>query len=344
MTVTDDENAPATPIEEGEQQEQELQEEEEDMMYNDHHDGGSAPGRKQQQHIIQRRTGVTAEAAPYDISYHPGRVLLYSPIRQRQKWGDTQVLPRVNWGDLFFDLFYVAATYNVSFILVDQVSGTGLLYAMGTFLPVMGLWMDKMYFDSRFAYEDDLFHRLFEICILVVLATAVLHIRSVDVMSHPETNISMFVFCLSLVLNRVFILARSGEIYFFGLGQTKILKTVAVRDMRRAAISSSLYLAAAIVAGVEYYGKQGQNGNDNNSNNNNNSTYDSGSERRGLADAAVVEDEIYAGYQASTSFGVNHIPISLCLAGILSERVALAISIVFFAPGGGRHKERYVEK
>lgn len=32
------------------------------------------------------------------------------PPIQRQKWGDTQVLPHVNWGDLFFDLFYVVST------------------------------------------------------------------------------------------------------------------------------------------------------------------------------------------------------------------------------------------
>lgn len=47
---------------------------------------------------ISRRTNVTAEAAPFDISYRPGRVLLYSPPRQRQRWNDTQILPRVNWG------------------------------------------------------------------------------------------------------------------------------------------------------------------------------------------------------------------------------------------------------
>jgi hypothetical protein len=357
MTVTGDRSVPVTPIEEGEQQvqKQEIQEEtmyndeegeqqlqlqeqeiqeEEDMMYNDHHDDGvAAPvnvnGRKQKQHTIQRRTGVTAEAAPYDISYRPGRIMLYSPIRQRQKWGDTQVLPRTNFGDLFFDLFYVAATYNVSFILVDQVSGTGLLYAMGTFLPVMGIWMDKMFFDSRFVFEDDLFHRLFQICILVVLATAVLHIRSVDVMSHPATHISMFVFCILLVLSKVLVLARSLEIYWFGLGQTQILKTVVVRDMRKVLISASMYLAAAIVAGIEYYGNHGQG---------------SGSARRGLANAVVAEDEIYAGYESSTSSGVNHIPISLCLAGFLFEQILFAVFIVFFAPAGGRHKERYVER
>ena len=31
------------------------------------------------------------------------------PPIQRQRWGDTQVLPHVNWGDIFFDLFYVVS-------------------------------------------------------------------------------------------------------------------------------------------------------------------------------------------------------------------------------------------
>jgi hypothetical protein len=75
--------------------------------------------------------------------------------------------------------------------------------------------MDKMYFDSRFVFEDDLFHCLFQICVLFVLATAVLHIRSVDVLSHPDKNISMFVFSLLLVINRILVSVRSMEIYFF---------------------------------------------------------------------------------------------------------------------------------
>ena len=40
------------------------------------------------------------------------RMILYDPPRQRQRWGDDEVLPHVNWAGLFFDLFYVAAAYN----------------------------------------------------------------------------------------------------------------------------------------------------------------------------------------------------------------------------------------
>lgn len=63
---------------------------------------------------IQRDDGATGHHAPNDVSFRPSAVKFYRPPFQRQRWGDTQILPRVNWGDLFFDLFYVAAGYNVS--------------------------------------------------------------------------------------------------------------------------------------------------------------------------------------------------------------------------------------
>lgn len=59
-----------------------------------------------------RRSSIVVD--PYEISYRPTVFSFYKPPRQRQRWGQKQILPRVNWGDLFFDLFYVAAAYNVS--------------------------------------------------------------------------------------------------------------------------------------------------------------------------------------------------------------------------------------
>ena len=37
----------------------------------------------------------------------------YLPPIQRQRWCEDQILPHVNWGDLFFDLFYVGAAFNL---------------------------------------------------------------------------------------------------------------------------------------------------------------------------------------------------------------------------------------
>lgn len=70
--------------------------------------------RRRASHRMSRRESVTGGAAPFDVSYHPGALILYCPPKQRQRWGDSQVLPRVDFGDLFFDLFFVAAAYNVS--------------------------------------------------------------------------------------------------------------------------------------------------------------------------------------------------------------------------------------
>ncbi len=61
---------------------------------------------------VPRRSSVLEDKN--EVSYHPSTLQLYAPPRQRQEWGQQQILPRVNWGDLFFDLFYVAAAYNVS--------------------------------------------------------------------------------------------------------------------------------------------------------------------------------------------------------------------------------------
>jgi hypothetical protein len=38
----------------------------------------------------------------------PKLMPIYTHCQQRQRWGDTQLHPHTNWGDVFFDLFYVA--------------------------------------------------------------------------------------------------------------------------------------------------------------------------------------------------------------------------------------------
>jgi hypothetical protein len=71
--------------------------------------------KRRASHLRASQHGIVVDGTPFDVSFRPGRLVLYARPRQRQNWGDTQVLPRVNWGDLFFDLYYVAAAYNVSF-------------------------------------------------------------------------------------------------------------------------------------------------------------------------------------------------------------------------------------
>ena len=44
---------------------------------------------------------------------HGSRTPWYNPPIQRQRWCEDQSLPHVNWGDIFFDLFYVGAAFNL---------------------------------------------------------------------------------------------------------------------------------------------------------------------------------------------------------------------------------------
>jgi len=126
--------------------------------------------------------------------------LLLQTARQRQRWDDQQILPHVNWGDLFFDLFYVAAAYNLAVILKESPSWDGFLYFMCCYAPIQMMWNEKVMYDARFCPEDNLFHRAMEVVHILVLGTAIQHIRPVELMQNTSTNSTTFVFCLSLTL------------------------------------------------------------------------------------------------------------------------------------------------
>ena len=273
---------------------------------------------------IHRPHVVTANDAPFDTSYHPcKRMMGYSPPCQRQKWRETQILPRVNWGDLFFDLHYVAGTYNVSNILVRDPSAKGLLFAAGTFLPIMGMWLRNSYHAARFSTDDDLFHRCFQIGLLVVLATTVLHIRPVDIMENSRDNISMFVFCLCCTLEQVMYIVKYAELYFWGVGQRANLKHVAVREVKITLMIASFYLGATLVAALEFFPRQ--------------SSY-----RRALAggdENEQLNSDNDDDYDDSSGNDVNDTPIGLCLGGVLFSLLYLVLNVFFCIPQDGKHKE-----
>jgi hypothetical protein len=60
-------------------------------------------------------------------------------------------------GCLFFDIFYVGATFNVSAILNLAPSGRGVLLAFSTFVGVMAIWNEKAGFYSKFMYEKTIY-------------------------------------------------------------------------------------------------------------------------------------------------------------------------------------------
>jgi len=68
----------------------------------------------------------------------------YSPPAQRIRWGGDQSLQHVDWGDLFFDLFYVSAVYNLGLLGLSGF-GTGehlraAIYFLGSLGPLWSCW------------------------------------------------------------------------------------------------------------------------------------------------------------------------------------------------------------
>ena len=282
-----------------------------------------------------RRSSII-QAQNFDVSYHPDKLILYSRPRQRQQWGDTQVLPRVNYGDLFFDLFFVAAAYNTGNILVDYPSGRGTLYFLATFFAIMGLWLDKAFYDSRFVVtDDDLFHRFFDLAVLVVLATAVLHIRPVDIMSNGEDYVDAFAFCLAILLGNALTAIKYIELYFWGIGQP-VIKQEAKRYFKMGMIYLVPVLVATILAGVKYYGSSHSNA----------SYYDQESyeSKAESTHESPNGSDNYHRLLAGSTYPASHnefdLPMYIILAGFIGRWLCLALDIRFCFPAGGRHKER----
>lgn len=130
----------------------------------------------------------------------------YSVPVQRQRWGEVQVLPHINWGDLFFDLFYVAAAYNLGAMLVSSMNSKdwarGVIYFVGIFGPIYNVWNNQVLYVSMYTVAD-FAHKLIEMLRCLVLTVAVVHIKPIEFLADSK---SIETFCLVsclLVLNLI---------------------------------------------------------------------------------------------------------------------------------------------
>jgi len=179
----------------------------------------------------------------------------WSPPKQRQRWGEAQILPSDNWGQIFFDLFYVGGAYNLGNVIKSSdLDFRCILYFCAAGFPSMMMWHDKLFFDARFTTRPghDTVHRTMEILQLCCVATALSRIRSVDVMAHPCEHIDVFQFSTALFLNSIFTIVRYIEVILSGIGDPGA-SVVARRDIMCRLIPTLFLLAAAIESGISYF-------------------------------------------------------------------------------------------
>jgi hypothetical protein len=278
----------------------------------------------------------------------------FSRPKQRQRWGDKQVLPHTNWGDLFFDLFYVAGAYNLSTIIKGSPSIVGILYFTGLFGPLMAEWFTRMMFDARYSWGDDPWHRFLELLHLCFLATAVVHIRTVDVMSNPSEYPDMFAFSIGILFLAGGNIFRCVEIRLWVDGEEAAKRSVGL-DIVNYATQSALYLASAYISGAAYFSGRGASDGEYNENSDGSrralllsescsaivDSVRSMAARSGVRSLAETDLSATSEYSSteSLSYGnVTHIPIWLCLAGWFFSVAFLAFRALFLFPGGGKHK------
>ena len=193
--------------------------------------------------------------------------------------------------------------------------------------------MDKTFYDARFFTHDDLLHRGLEILNLCFLATAVVHIRPVQILQQTTKYADMFGLALGLALSNFFTMMRYIEVWLWVEGGPEA-KMEAKRSIAIKLVPFSCCLAAAILAGLDFYRADGDYyKSDSSTYSNETDGYSNKTDEehlRFLADAAAEASP----YPTQT----NDIPIWLLLGGSLFWNLAFVAYVVCFLPGGGRHK------
>ena len=193
---------------------------------------------------------------------HGSKIPWYAPPVQRQRWGDDQVLPHINWGDLFFDLFYVAAAYNMGAMLISSMNQydwlRGSIYFIGIFGPLYLTWETDLYYSSRYTVIDYT-HRLVEVLRYLVVSVAVLHIKSVTLLGDAGNSVETFALTLAILLESMLHLGLNVELYILGQGDQEAIRNHTSRKIKSQLIPTVLtYLAAVICAAVLFFGSFGE--------------------------------------------------------------------------------------
>ena len=197
--------------------------------------------------------------------------------------------------------------------------------------------MSKMSYDARYVVSDDVVHRVQEILGLTILASIVVHIRPVSILSTPSAHKDMFALALSLTIGWTFNICRYLELYFFGQGQTKCIRGSAMVEMRNSSVSLIMCIIATVLAGKEFF----------HGDNDETMVTDS---HRFLAETA---DDIYNNQTADSTFNssslnvttyassdttVNDRPIIFLLCSPLLYTCLMIVQVVILFPNDGSHK------
>lgn len=221
----------------------------------------------------------------------------------------------------------------------------------------MHSWLIRLRIDAQFVMGSDPFHYTFEIINLCFLASAVLHIRPVDVMTNSKYP-DMFLYCLAVTLLQLMKITKYAELYLRGDGDREAIKNGAKTVLKQLFVQLLFYLGAAIVSGLRYFGNQASDSGGSNygyDDANSRALFEGSScsaftemlstlaEQCGLNTRFLAAASTYDSTQESDSNEfIKHIPVLLCFVGYLSFYLSQFIIFFFCFPRDGQHKTRNV--
>ena len=118
-------------------------------------------------------------------------VPFYKIPQARYKWGQKQGHGHHVWGALFFDLAFVGIAFQLGTVVADGVKTHRIIESIGLFIALFAAlemcWQYKLSFDSRY-HADDLFHRLYQICVGSIVSFSANAIAPLSVMESSSEH------------------------------------------------------------------------------------------------------------------------------------------------------------
>jgi len=174
----------------------------------------------------------------------------YSPPVQRVRWGEDQKLSHADWGDLFFDLFYVAAAHNLVELLWSAAKSKELLrggiFFIGTLGPLWMCWQYQTYYRARYE-TNDYFHPLLFVLRYIFIALAISNV------SESMTHGNIMAFILGVISDLIICMGLDLELYYKAIGDKDCIKAHTMDHIKyRRGVTFVLYVAALIIAAVSF--------------------------------------------------------------------------------------------
>lgn len=136
---------------------------------------------------------------------------------------------------------------------MDSPTTNGLLYFTAAYLPMFGIWHEKLIFHSRYTFVDDnIYIRSLEIIHLVLLGVSVAYIQPFEAMYNTYEDVTMTIFLGAHLLDNLILCYLNMDVARNVIGGPEA-KSGAYVVLWKKLSSMLFYVAAFIISCRDFY-------------------------------------------------------------------------------------------